>query len=195
LHLAGFVCVWARVPQEELDQDPREQAYVSDLVVVARQRDRGIGRALLSRAEAHARAEGAPALGIDVLARNTGALELYRELGFSDYLVQIKKELEQLRRWSRPAWQPAARRRGHLTPATTPPRPPGDRKYKRPLEEPESWRNDNFRRSRPTWHALGESESPNGERAARGDRVGPGGAPSGRLPTTCRLEIERSYRG
>jgi ribosomal protein S18 acetylase RimI-like enzyme len=91
--LAGFVCVWAKVPQEELDQDPREQAYVSDLVVVASQRDRGIGRALLSRAEAYARAEGAPALGIGVLARNTGALELYRELGFSDYMLQMKKDL------------------------------------------------------------------------------------------------------
>jgi ribosomal protein S18 acetylase RimI-like enzyme len=91
--LAGFVCVWSKVPQEELDQDPREQAYVSDLVVVAGQRDRGIGRELLQRAEEYARAEGAPALGIGVLARNTGALVLYRELGFSEYLLQLKKNL------------------------------------------------------------------------------------------------------
>jgi ribosomal protein S18 acetylase RimI-like enzyme len=91
--LAGFVCVWARVPQEELDQDPREQAYVSDLVVRADRRGRGIGRALLRRAEEYARAEGAPALGIGVLVRNRGALDLYRELGFGDYLLQLRKEL------------------------------------------------------------------------------------------------------
>ena len=92
--LAGFVCVWAKVPQEELDQDPRDQAYVADLVVVASQRGRGIGRELLRRAEEYARAEGAPVLGIGVLARNTEALELYRELGFSDYMLQMKKGLE-----------------------------------------------------------------------------------------------------
>jgi ribosomal protein S18 acetylase RimI-like enzyme len=74
--LAGFVCVWGRVPQEELDQDPRDYAYVSDLVVAERWRGRGLGRALLRRAEEHARAEGAPTLGIGVLARNAGAHEL-----------------------------------------------------------------------------------------------------------------------
>ena len=56
-------------------------------------RGRGIGRELLRRAEEYARAEGAPVLGIGVLARNTGALELYRELEFSEYLLQLKKEL------------------------------------------------------------------------------------------------------
>jgi ribosomal protein S18 acetylase RimI-like enzyme len=91
--LVGFVCVWGRVPQEELDQDPRDAAYVSDLVVAERWRDRGIGRALLRRAEEYARAEGAPTLGIGVLAINTGAHALYRELGFSDHLIQMRKEL------------------------------------------------------------------------------------------------------
>ena len=91
--VAGFVCVWAKVPQEELDQDPRAYAYVSDLVVAARQRGRGIGRALLRRAEEYARDEGAPTLGIGVLAANTGALDLYRDLGFAEYLVQLKKDL------------------------------------------------------------------------------------------------------
>lgn len=91
--VAGFVCVWGRVPQEELDQDPRDYAYVSDLVVAERWRGRGIGRELLRRAEKYARAEGAPTLGIGVLARNSGAHELYRELGFSDHLIQMRKEL------------------------------------------------------------------------------------------------------
>ena len=91
--VAGFVCVWARVPQEELDQDPRAYAYVSDLAVTARQRGRGIGRELLRRAEEYARQEGAPTLGIGVLASNTGALDLYHELGFVEHLIQMKKTL------------------------------------------------------------------------------------------------------
>ncbi len=91
--VAGFVCVWGRVPQEELDQDPRDHAYVSDLVVTERWRGRGLGRALLLRAEEYARAEGVPTLGIGVLARNTAALDLYRELGFADHLIQLRKEL------------------------------------------------------------------------------------------------------
>lgn len=59
----------------------------------AARRGRGIGRALLRRAEDYARAEGAPVIGIGVLVRNRGALDLYRELGFCDYLLQLRKEL------------------------------------------------------------------------------------------------------
>ena len=32
-------------------------------------------------------------IGIGVLARNRGARELYRELGFAEHLIQLKKEL------------------------------------------------------------------------------------------------------
>jgi ribosomal protein S18 acetylase RimI-like enzyme len=92
--LTGFVCVWTRIPSEELDDDPREYALVSDLVVLSRHRGRGIGRALLQRAEEHARGQGTQVLRIGVLAKNTGAQALYRQLGFEDYFVQLRKPLE-----------------------------------------------------------------------------------------------------
>src|SRR5262245_55485881 len=57
--IAGYVTVLSRVPYEELDDPPGEYAYVMDLYVHERLRGQGVGRALLARAEAHARAQGA----------------------------------------------------------------------------------------------------------------------------------------
>jgi len=91
--LAGFVCVWGRVPPEEPDEAPVAYAYVSDLVVCERHRRRGIGRALMARAEEYAREQGAPRIGIGVLARNDGARGLYRSLGFREWQVQLRKPL------------------------------------------------------------------------------------------------------
>jgi len=39
--VAGFVCVWGRVPPQEPDEPQADYAYVSDLVVLARWRRRG----------------------------------------------------------------------------------------------------------------------------------------------------------
>jgi ribosomal protein S18 acetylase RimI-like enzyme len=91
--VCGFVCVWATVSPSEADEDPRPYAYVSDLVVTAARRRRGMGRALLDRAEQYARAAGAGRLRIGVLARNTDAWRLYRAFGFDAYLVQLRKAL------------------------------------------------------------------------------------------------------
>ncbi len=91
--LCGFVCVWGKVSPEELDEDPRPYAYVSDLVVSAPHRRRGIGRQLLDHAEAYARTVGAGRLRIGVLAGNADAWRLYRACGFEDYLVQLRKGL------------------------------------------------------------------------------------------------------
>lgn len=56
-------------------------------------RGRGIGRALLAAAEAHARKEGARELRIAVLAENGVAAGLYRDAGFRPYLVTMSKSL------------------------------------------------------------------------------------------------------
>ncbi len=89
--VVGFVGVLARVVPEP--DEAQAYAYVSDLVVLPAYRRRGIGRALLERAEAYARGEGARVLRVGVLAKNEVAARLYRSLGFGDYTIQLNKPL------------------------------------------------------------------------------------------------------
>ena len=91
--VVGFVSVWARVPQEELDEPPGKYAAISDLVVRPAFRRRGLGSRLHTEAERYARTRGAATLKIGVLTRNVGARRLYERVGFSDYRVQMAKRL------------------------------------------------------------------------------------------------------
>jgi ribosomal-protein-alanine N-acetyltransferase len=81
----------ARVVREP--DETQAYAYGSDLVVLPAYRRRGIGRALLERAEAYARGEGARVLRVGVLAKNEAAARLYRSLGFGDCTIQLNKPL------------------------------------------------------------------------------------------------------
>jgi GNAT superfamily N-acetyltransferase len=74
--VAGFVAVVAREPFTELDELPGTCAWVTDLIVLAPYRGRGIGGQLLARAETFARDAGAGELRIGVLAANTAARSL-----------------------------------------------------------------------------------------------------------------------
>ena len=56
-------------------------------------RNRGIGRALIARAEAFAREQGASWLRISVLARNEVARSLYESSGFQERLILLEKAL------------------------------------------------------------------------------------------------------
>src|SRR4030095_3632163 len=73
----GFAAVQAAVPQLEPDEAPEPYALLSDLHAAAPARRGGVARALVARAEAHARSEGARVIRLEVLARNTGARALY----------------------------------------------------------------------------------------------------------------------
>ena len=90
---AGYVAVLVHVPYEYLDEPPGEHAHVADLFVHAAFRGRGTGRALLARAEAHARAHGASELTIGVLSANFPARELYLSSGFVPQLETLSKTL------------------------------------------------------------------------------------------------------
>jgi len=91
--VAGFVAVLTRVPPEEPDEVQQEHAYVTDLIVFRRYRRRGLGALLLQHAEAVARKAGATHLRVDVLAKNSGAHELYERLKFRDFAVKMVKQL------------------------------------------------------------------------------------------------------
>ena len=90
--LAGFVCIIAKtIPSADDGIEP--YAYISDLIVRAAYRGRGIGRALMMRAESFAREAGTGQLKVGVLVRNEGAHAFYRASGFRDYTVQLVKPL------------------------------------------------------------------------------------------------------
>ena len=91
--LVGFVAVMTRVSPEDPHESPDEYAYISDLVVVERCRGRGLGRILLEHAEAIARESGARRLRVGVLADNRVARQLYEQVGFNDFQVEMMKWL------------------------------------------------------------------------------------------------------
>jgi ribosomal protein S18 acetylase RimI-like enzyme len=88
-NVVGFVAVLTAVQQEELDEPPGSYAYVSDLVVRAAYRRRGIGEALMRQALAYAQDAGAKTIRIQVLSKNADAKRLYERLGFSEYRVEL----------------------------------------------------------------------------------------------------------
>lgn len=90
----GFVSVWAKMESDEIEEKKHEYAYISDLVVLPAHRGRGLGRALMRRAEDYAREQGATLLKIGVLARNEVARRLYNDCGFHEHEVVLWKELQ-----------------------------------------------------------------------------------------------------
>ena len=91
--VVGFVAVLTRYRSPEPDRDPTEHGFVSDLVVLASHRGRGVGRRLLRAAEARARKAGARALRLSVRAGNDGALALYSAEGFTTWKTLLEKRL------------------------------------------------------------------------------------------------------
>jgi ribosomal protein S18 acetylase RimI-like enzyme len=91
--VVGFVCVWARVPSEEPDDDPSDYAFVSDLVVNPRYRRRGIGRELMSAAEQYAQARGARCIRLAVLARNAAGRRFYQRMKYREKEIELERIL------------------------------------------------------------------------------------------------------
>lgn len=89
--VVGFVSIWAEVRSEEIDEKSSVYAFISDVVVLPAYRGRGLGQALLQRAEDYARQHGATILKLDVLARNTGARKVYEQFGFQEHEVVMTK--------------------------------------------------------------------------------------------------------
>jgi ribosomal protein S18 acetylase RimI-like enzyme len=91
--VVGFVTIWTRYRSCEPDDDPTEHGFVSDLVVSATHRGRGIGRRLLRAAEARAREAGARTIRLSVKAGNAGARSLYAAEGFEEAEIYLEKPL------------------------------------------------------------------------------------------------------
>lgn len=91
--VVGFVTIWTRYRSDEPNEDPGEHGFVSDLVVSATHRGRGIGRRLLRAAEDRAREAGARTIRLSVKAGNTAARTLYAAEGFEDAEIYLEKPL------------------------------------------------------------------------------------------------------
>jgi ribosomal protein S18 acetylase RimI-like enzyme len=91
--IVGMICIYATVKSREADEEEYDYAYISDLVILPGQRGQGWGRALLKRAEDHAKSQGAPVLKINALAQNQVARNLYLSYGFAELLVVLHKKL------------------------------------------------------------------------------------------------------
>jgi ribosomal protein S18 acetylase RimI-like enzyme len=85
----GFVAVYLN---HDNDEDV-EYLYVSDLIVVKSERGKGIGKLLLQKAEEYARNKKVEYVRIGSLVSNGGATQLYRKMGFDDYLITLQKKL------------------------------------------------------------------------------------------------------
>ena len=68
-------------------------AWIFDIEVVADQRGKGYGRALLDAAEAELRSRGIPAVALQVFGPNVAAQRLYATSGYQLISQQMRKEL------------------------------------------------------------------------------------------------------
>ncbi len=66
---------------------------IADVVVSESHRGQGIGTMLMRTVEDFARAQGYKRLYIGVLAASRDVHRLYKELGYQDYVIVMKKEL------------------------------------------------------------------------------------------------------
>ncbi len=91
--IVGYLCLFGLVAPPEPDQYPEKYAAVADIYVLPGCQDRGIGSALMQRAEDHARAAGAKKIELNVLAENLGAVEFYQRLGYRERIKGFTKKL------------------------------------------------------------------------------------------------------
>lgn len=90
----GYCVILTKVPNEEVDEQAFDYAYVSEIVIAKSARGQGIGTDLLRDAEELARAANAKWLRINVLAKNTLARDVYDRFGFEEHLVTMEKPLK-----------------------------------------------------------------------------------------------------
>jgi len=73
--------------------DDRTTAHVADVVVAREAAGRGVGSALMERAEQWAREQGFAMLTLNVFAANRRARDLYARLGFAEEWIRCLKRL------------------------------------------------------------------------------------------------------
>jgi len=92
--VVGLVCVQARAAPDAPILVPRRYANVDSLVVKQGFRRRGIGRALMERAQAWAQAKGLDNIELHVWEFNQEAIAFYERLGYENLSRRMGKRLD-----------------------------------------------------------------------------------------------------
>jgi GNAT superfamily N-acetyltransferase len=90
----GFVAVLGRILPADPDEYKKEYALITDLVVSAPFRSRGIGRQLIGLAEQYARECGAGTVRLQASAGNRRGRRFYAEAGYRELVVELIKTLD-----------------------------------------------------------------------------------------------------
>lgn len=69
------------------------EGYVSELYIQKEYRGKGIGKSLLNALVTEFKKQGCTHLGINAYAENKQATDIYRHLGFLDYVLTLKKKI------------------------------------------------------------------------------------------------------
>ncbi|HET9953531.1 MAG TPA: N-acetyltransferase [Polyangiaceae bacterium] len=113
LHMATHEASWialesgTRVGLAVCVIQPSELAELCAIAVIARERGRGIGRALLSHAERATRARGAPGMLLHTATANVAALDLFLRNGYRirrrlpRYYRNVYEACELVKHWRR----------------------------------------------------------------------------------------------
>jgi ribosomal protein S18 acetylase RimI-like enzyme len=91
--VVGYALLDFVTADDEMDELPHSYANITDLAVIASERGKGAGTALLAACESIARGKGVDSLRLGVLAGNHRAKALYLRDGFEEILVRLEKNL------------------------------------------------------------------------------------------------------
>lgn len=91
--LLGWAVVGEFKGEPFVVSEERDYAYIFELFVAETTRGQGVGRALIAACEDWARTKNFKTIQIGVLSGNTRAAKIYREAGYSDYALELRKYL------------------------------------------------------------------------------------------------------
>ena len=80
--VVGFILLQAKVRPDFDFMLPGKYCYIMDIIVTKTHRNKGFGTALMNSAKDWAKEQDCTFVNLDVLSNNTGAITLYKKLGF-----------------------------------------------------------------------------------------------------------------
>jgi GNAT superfamily N-acetyltransferase len=89
----GVIAFLACILESDILESNPLAVQITDLVVNARWRGKGVGAALIDKAEEFAREKHARSIGVTTLAENTKARRVYRALGFVESAVTFERPI------------------------------------------------------------------------------------------------------